>query len=92
MLAVLTHSNTFRAFHHQASGPICDDCLSSRTQIVPGQTVNMNCRRLAKANQLVRIDYDSCYHYGGARRCNTRVSGVLAVADRSLLSAKADYP
>ncbi len=63
MLSILmTHQDTILAFLHTAAGPICDDCLSSRTKIVPRQTVNLNCRRLSVALAIARAQMTDCHY------------------------------
>ena len=66
----MTHHGAILAFLASASGPICDDCLSARTGITPRQTINLNCNRMAKANQIARGAMLICHFCRTQKICN----------------------
>ena len=88
----VTHRDTILAFLASASGPICDDCLSDRTGIEPRQTINLNCRRMEKANQVVRNETLSCHYCRTEKICNIRSQNVIVSRKLPAPVAKTDDP
>ncbi len=60
----------------KTSGPICDDCLSSRSTVKPRQTVNIICRELESAGSLRRRK-EICPKCGKPKIINTAISNLM---------------
>ena len=65
-----THREIILTFLASANGPICDDCLSTRTGITPRQTINLNCNRMAKSNEIARSEMLQCHYCRAPKICN----------------------
>lgn len=77
------HAEAILDFLASATGPICDDCLSDRTQITPRQKVNQRCRGLAQRSLIVRDSMSDCHYCHRSKLSNSLGKGVrlpLAVA------------
>lgn len=83
----MTHRDTIFGFLGKAGGPVCDDCVSEKTGIVPRQTVNLNCRRMAMAKQIERLEAVICHSCGKPKRCSSPLAGRTAAPLASKLTA-----
>ncbi len=88
----MKHRDAILAFLTSADGPVCDDCLSARTRIMPRQTVNLNCRRMEKASQLVRTKFTSCHYCRTEKICNVPSGGAIVPPKLPAPVAKTDDP
>lgn len=88
----MTHRDTILAFLASASGPICDDCLSARTGITPRQTINLNCNRMAKANQIARSAMLVCHYCRAQRTCNVLSKNSAIRSKRPVQVVKTEDP
>jgi hypothetical protein len=88
----VTHRDTILAFLASAGGPVCDDCLSARTGITPRQTVNLNCRRLEKMNQIARSQIMGCHYCRSEKICSVLSRGAVVPPKPPMPVAKTDDP
>ncbi len=66
----MAHRDTILQFLASSTGPVCDDCISARTGIMPRQTVNQACNRMATAGEIRRSDLEVCAFCRAPKICN----------------------